>query len=199
MSVSLVVVLDRSLSRVAAFASRPAHCQPPAGAQHPPRPLPRPAARPASLEGSQNRGIWACLRPRAAGAVAGNRRGGGRWCSLAGRRRCCPVPGRALSRLALRVQRVTTARRSQLSQLLREYIPSLRRLTRRQGMSTKLGSAKRARRLARLFERWQRAFDAGDEATARAARRAIDAAAADDALLGRGVEAVTGRDLLDEQ
>jgi len=41
-------------------------------------------------------------------------------------------------------------------------------------MEKKLGSAKRARQLARLFEAWRRAFEAGDERAMRAARRAID-------------------------
>ncbi|MCC8949205.1 hypothetical protein H8A97_29905 [Bradyrhizobium sp. Arg62] len=43
-------------------------------------------------------------------------------------------------------------------------------------MGAKLGDAGRARELARLFEEWRRAFDAGDERAARAARRAIDEA-----------------------
>lgn len=44
-------------------------------------------------------------------------------------------------------------------------------------MGTKLGDAKRARKLARLFERWRRAFDAQDHAVAKSARQAIDTAA----------------------
>ena len=44
-------------------------------------------------------------------------------------------------------------------------------------MGTKLGSAKRARRLARLMEQWRRAFEAQDAVAMARSRRAIDAAA----------------------
>ena len=42
-------------------------------------------------------------------------------------------------------------------------------------MSTTLGSASRAREIARLFEAWRRAFDARDTEMMAVARRAIDA------------------------
>ncbi|MBR0994158.1 hypothetical protein JQ580_25890 [Bradyrhizobium japonicum] len=42
-------------------------------------------------------------------------------------------------------------------------------------MGTKLGNAKRARRLARLFEKLQNACDQQDEKAIAAAKRAIDA------------------------
>jgi hypothetical protein len=42
-------------------------------------------------------------------------------------------------------------------------------------MSTKLGSASRAREIANLFDAWRRAFDLQDHATMAVARRAIDA------------------------
>lgn len=45
-------------------------------------------------------------------------------------------------------------------------------------MISKLGSAKRARKLARLFEKWRRAFEAQDDAAMQRARRAIDTWAA---------------------
>lgn len=45
-------------------------------------------------------------------------------------------------------------------------------------MGTILGDAGRARKLARLFAAWRRAFEAQDHAAMAAARRAIDAAAA---------------------
>ena len=41
-------------------------------------------------------------------------------------------------------------------------------------MGAKLGSAKRARKLAKLFNKWRRAFDARNIAAMRGARRAID-------------------------
>ena len=42
-------------------------------------------------------------------------------------------------------------------------------------MGRKLGSAKQARKLAKLFERWRQAFEAQDAAAMAAARRAIEA------------------------
>ena len=48
-------------------------------------------------------------------------------------------------------------------------------------MGAELGSAKRARKLARLFEAWRRAFDTQDHAAMQSARRAIDAVAIGDA------------------
>jgi hypothetical protein len=42
-------------------------------------------------------------------------------------------------------------------------------------MGKLLGSARRARKLARLFEAWRRAFDAQDAETMAAAKQAIDA------------------------
>ncbi|MGY4166339.1 hypothetical protein [Bradyrhizobium sp. USDA 4529] len=47
-------------------------------------------------------------------------------------------------------------------------------------MGAKLGDAGRARELARLFEAWRRAFDAGDERMMAVTKRAIDAVAAGD-------------------
>jgi hypothetical protein len=44
-------------------------------------------------------------------------------------------------------------------------------------MGAKLGSAKQARKLARLFEEWRRAFEAQDHVAMRNARRTIDAIA----------------------
>lgn len=46
-------------------------------------------------------------------------------------------------------------------------------------MGTKLGNAKRARRLARLFERWRQAHDGQDAKGMAAAKRSIDAARRD--------------------
>jgi hypothetical protein len=42
-------------------------------------------------------------------------------------------------------------------------------------MGTTYGNAKRARKLARLFEAWRRASDAQDYAAMQSARHAIDA------------------------
>ena len=42
-------------------------------------------------------------------------------------------------------------------------------------MGTKLGNAKRARRLAKLFDEWRRAFDAEDYAAMESTRQAINA------------------------
>lgn len=44
-------------------------------------------------------------------------------------------------------------------------------------MGARLGSAKRARELARLFKAWRRAFDAEDHETMQRVRRAIIAVA----------------------
>jgi hypothetical protein len=42
-------------------------------------------------------------------------------------------------------------------------------------MGTKLGDARRARELAKLFEAWRRAFEVQDKVAMQRARRAIDA------------------------
>jgi hypothetical protein len=46
-------------------------------------------------------------------------------------------------------------------------------------MGTTYGNAKRARKLALLFEKWRRASDAQDYAAMQSARQAIDAVIAD--------------------
>jgi hypothetical protein len=43
-------------------------------------------------------------------------------------------------------------------------------------MGAKLGSAKRAREIARLFEAWRRAFNGGDRHAMKIAKREIDRA-----------------------
>lgn len=88
-------------------------------------------------------------------------------------------------RLAQRTANAPLTRpcRNQLAQPVREYIPCP--MTAKETvMGMKLGSAKQARRLARLFEKWRRAFDARDEAAITAARREIDAFIASDETAG---------------